>query len=469
MIAARITLWAAALQVALASAAQDGDAGPHHHHHPGRRAGPYQRQYAVGFGTKKWPRWVKPPGLHGRHHKVWPPPPPISNSHCPVKKCRGINLKQARGSVDLMQTGSWLEYKTPSYPLPINTDAEIAGVHEVDEDTGMSVYNVDFKPGRFTCLSCDVGTCASCDIMCDLSQCIGEFYVQECWCQKDQAVRLGKPMWWFREYDANFLTAENVYQFFCDANCGGGICDSPGLQCKRREDACKPWWWCNLPPPKTQNLKPTDGWSDGYSYVSTMTLAQTSARTKHRSGSRIRATVRNGRAQQQLHVKLNEQLHRARRAAESEKARLAAKADAKQRGDELPRFEANDFGNLDFKPGRFVCENAALPPKIQDPDSRIWNDRGYIVFDRSACSGSLFVHQCFCWDNVLYLKRQDPLTSEFTCDDSCKWGACEGRTCGTGPPPPLPPAPPVPAVDAITIEQLRQGELHNADLTMDPS
>jgi len=321
-----------------------------------------------------------------------------------------------------------------------------------------------------------VGTCASCDIMCDLSQCIGQFYTQECWCRKDLTVRLKKPLWWFREYDANFMTHESVYQFFCDGQCTGGICDAPGLQCKKREEACKPWWWCNLPPPKTDNLVPKDGWPEGFSYSSSMTLAQESMHTELRSGGQTRARrsdLRRGTLKQQALKRTNEQLQEATKAAVAESARLKAKAKTKGKAmakdRDLPEFEANDFGNLNFKSGRFVCESGALPPKIQNPDSRIWGDRGYIVFDRQACKGSLFDHKCFCWDQVAYLRRQDPMTSEFKCDDSCSWGPCEGRKCGAAPPGPLPDDIPPAVLDAMAVEAMKQGELHNVDNKMDPA
>lgn len=474
MLTTRFALLGAACAAALSAATTPlGRRNARHGH-----AGPWQRQWPVNMGSRKWPRYIKP-GRYGIHHKKksWPPKPPITNAQCPVKKCRGIHLKQAKGSIDLLETGSQTTElnRGVNYPVPVNVQAEIDGVHEVDEDTGMSVYNVDFKPGHFTCLQCDVGTCADCDIMCDLSMCIGEFYTQECWCRKDQVVRNKKPLWWFREYDAQFMTHESVFQFFCDAKCGGGICDAPGLQCKPREEACKPWWWCNLPPPREDNLSPKDGWPDGFSYTTSMTLAQTDARTTRQKGGaeaehqkgkggRARGSLRKSRLQQRSGARLSEQLSEARRAAEAEKARLKAKAKASG----PPEFEPNDFGKLNFKSGRFVCESGALPPKIQDPASRLWNDRGYIVFERGACKGSLFVHKCMCWDNVAYLRGEDPMVSEFKCDESCGWGACEGRTCGKGPPPPLPEIPPPPVVDALAAEEAGQGTLHTADNRMDP-
>lgn len=423
--------------------------------------------------------------LDVRDYSTWLRRPPTTNVQCPVKRCRGSPPKHSRDHDVFLDTGSRLVSDLPSYPLPIHVAAETGGSYEVDEKTGMNIYNVDFKPGHFTCLSCDVGTCEGCDIMCDLSQCIGEFYVQECWCQRDQDVRLGKPLWEFREYDANFIKNDGLMPFFCDAKCGGGICDTAGLQCKRREDACKPWWWCNLSPPKEDTLQPKDNWSDGHSYTTQMTLTQIRELNAHHSGAqavgsnshkagRNLAALRQGRywkllsSRRNRQLAANQQLRDARRAARVEKARLRAKTRATL-GTVSGEIGANDFGRLSFRPGRFVCEAAALPPKVQDPKTMLWNDRGYLVLDRASCKVTLFDSKCFCWDQVLHLKGKDPLTSEFTCDGSCQWGACEGRTCASSPPQPLTASTPAPALDPIAVEQLHAGELHDGSTRMDPA
>eukprot|EP00425_Heterocapsa_triquetra_P028825 CAMPEP_0195110696 /NCGR_PEP_ID=MMETSP0448-20130528/93648_1 /TAXON_ID=66468 /ORGANISM="Heterocapsa triquestra, Strain CCMP 448" /LENGTH=294 /DNA_ID=CAMNT_0040147419 /DNA_START=95 /DNA_END=976 /DNA_ORIENTATION=- len=92
-------------------------------------------------------------------------------------------------------------------------------------------YEVDYTPGHFICNKCDASACKDCSILCDLRSCIGEFYTQECWCNREsmpgQETRL-----------------------LCDPTCSGGLCDAQGQTCARREDACKPWWWCGAPPPK---------------------------------------------------------------------------------------------------------------------------------------------------------------------------------------------------------------------------
>lgn len=434
----------------------------------------------------KWQRYMNQVQTYNKGLKkmrAWPPPPPITNKQCPLKKCRGISKKQINGGLpaSLLETKSsnHLAATEPIKPLKPELGPGPDELHEVDPDTGLSIYEVNFKPGHFSCLSCDVQSCAGCDIICDLSLCIGEFYTQECWCEKDTSVRLKKPLWWFREYDAKFMTHDSVYQFFCDNSCKGGICDVNGIQCKKREEACKPWWWCNLPPPSTDNLKPTDGWDDGFSYISTPNFMQvqqnarreyaaSSSASKARSGLR-RSKLKKGRSLQSTASTVNLQMREATQAAVAEKERLAAqeKAGAEAKGDRV--FEPNDFGKMNFSPGRWECDSGALPPRVQDPASYLWNDRGYIVFDRHSCKGSTFTHKCFCWDNVKYLQGQDPLVSEMKCDNTCSWGNCEGKTCGQKPPGPLPPVPPAPPMDPIAAEQARSGELKQSDNKMTPA
>jgi len=420
----------------------------------------------------------------GRHHRRWPPKPPITNAQCPVRNCRGIPKKDLKFKPTLIQTSVSDKVEEPNEPLPIELESETPyKVYEVDADTGMSIYDVDFKPGHFTCMACDVGTCAGCDIMCDVSQCLGEFYTQECWCRKDRDVKLKKPLWWFREYDSKWMTHDTIYQMFCDQQCGGGICDTQGLTCKTREEGCKPWWWCNLPPPRTDNLDPADGWGDGFSYSTSMVLAQKNVKSGLKSemkeresdddvkslNHRLNAMRSNQTLQAHTTPSKGRRLRQSKAVSTLQTSSVSGTRHAEAASSGTGRdFEPNDFGNLKFQPGRFVCESAALPPKVQNPNSYLWIDRGYMIFDRFSCRGSLFNYKCFCWDNFQYLQGKDPLTSEFTCDDSCTWGQCEGRTCGKGPPPPLPPPPqPVP-MDAAAMETLRSNELHNADNKMTP-
>jgi len=253
-------------------------------------------------------------------------------------------------------------------------------------------------------MACDVGTCAGCDIICDISQCLGEFYEQECWCRKDVDIKLKKPLWWFREYDSKFLTHDTVYQMFCDDNCGGGICDTKGLTCKKRDDGCKPWWWCNAPPPKVDNLDPKDGWGAGFSYSTSMVLAQTNMKLEkeHKEtnndvaslNARLR-TMRSQISNASNTSKVAPHGHQLTSALQMSDA-IARHEDtahgaASSGKDKKRKFEPNDFGKMKFQPGRFVCESAALPPKVQNPKSYLWVDRGYIVLDRFSCRGSIHV------------------------------------------------------------------------------
>jgi len=434
------------------------------------------------YGTRKMNQRFKRAqrGMGKHRYRRWPPKPAITNSQCPVRNCRGIPKKDvARFTPSFVQTSSSNKVVEPNEPLPVEIESETPyKVFEVDEETGMSIYDIDFKPGHFTCMACDVGTCAGCDIICDVSQCLGEFYTQECWCRKDRDVKLKKPLWWFREYDSKWMTHDTVYQMFCDENCGGGICDTKGLTCKKREEGCKPWWWCDLPPPTKDNLDPADGWGDGFSYSSSMVLAQQNMKLEKKHAEthddvanlnrRVQAMV--SKTVQASNTTKSRNLRQGLSAVqESVTTQLNSTRHAGASHGKTGRdFEANDFGKLKFQPGRFTCEAAALPPKVQNPNTYLWVDRGYMIFDRFSCRGSLFKYKCYCWDNFLYLQGKDPLTSEFKCDSDCTWGQCEGKTCGKGPPPPLPPPPPPKPMDPLAMETLRSNELHNADNKMDP-
>jgi len=409
----------------------------------------------------------------------WPPKPPITNYMCPVRKCRGIPKRDVvKNTPTLIQTSSSKKVVEPNEPIKVDwTEPDTPlKVYDIDKKDKTSIYDVDFKPGHFTCMSCDVGTCAGCDIICDLSRCLGEFYEQECWCRKDIDVKLKKPLWWFREFDAKFLTHETVYQMFCDKNCGGGICDTPGLTCKKREDGCKPWWWCNLPPPREDNLNPADGWGDGFSYSKSMVLAQMNMKSekKHKETDDDVASL-NRRLKSMMSetpltsntTRIASEGHRFRRGMsalqttnEGTSTALEAASGDKDK-DKKPKFEPNDFGTMKFQTGRFVCESAALPPKVQNPTTFLWDDRGYIVLDRFACRGSLFNHRCLCWDNFLLLQGKDPKESEFMCDSTCTWGQCEGKFCSKSGAPTLAPPPPPVFLDPIEAEKQQSGSLHN--------
>eukprot|EP00397_Hematodinium_sp_SG-2012_P051810 GEMP01060939.1.p1 GENE.GEMP01060939.1~~GEMP01060939.1.p1 ORF type:complete len:343 (+),score=81.78 GEMP01060939.1:78-1106(+) len=326
-------------------------------------------------------------------------------SRCPLEACH-----KKRGEV-------LLQLSEPNHPLPYSTLARrVNKVHDVDEN-GHTMYNVDFKPADFTCLKCDVKTCEACDVVCDLSMCIGRFYEHECWCRKDTAVRLNTPLWQFRKFDSRFLIDDSVHRFFCDDKCGEGACGIKGLQCRPRAEACQPWWWCNLPPPRKQEKAewPTDEFRETF-------------------------------LQKQTFLRKNS---------------------VKNTGER--KFEKNDYDAFNFTRGRWVCSSASYPPKIMAPTTYLWQDRGYIVFDGHSCEGATFEHQCYCWDEFKYLKRENAHIGAFTCDDKCMFGTCEGRTCGDHPPPPLPAPPPPPPIDPLEAEKIGQATLNNIDVEMNES
>jgi len=317
----------------------------------------------------------------------------VSGGHCPLHHCA------AKGRVLLQEN-------EPNYALSYSTDARtVHKPHEVGDD-GMSSYNIEYKPLDFTCMACDVSTCDGCDVICDLSKCIGKFYHEECWCRHQKDVEEKTPMWKFREFDSRFLVDDSVHRFFCDDKCQKGACGMKSLQCKKREEACSPWWWCNLPPPLKDREKewPSDSFHESF----------------------------------------------------------LQKSAAKR-----PKLEKNDIYALKFKTGRWKCGSGSLPPKIRDPETYLWKDRGYIVFKRDSCKGSSFEKKCHCWDNVRYLKGQDPGVVTATCDNQCLFGECEGRTCACQPPVKFVLEPEAPALDVLAIEEAGQKELNNHGPTMD--
>lgn len=129
---------------------------------------------------------------------------------CPVRDC-------APGAASLLQANS------TSRTVRSHTH-EAAKTESAD-----GTYNVDYTPGHFICMKCDVTACEDCSILCDLKHCIGEFYSTECWCNKG-----GGP----------------EQRLLCDGTCEGGLCDAPGQTCQPRDAVCEPWWWCGAPPPK---------------------------------------------------------------------------------------------------------------------------------------------------------------------------------------------------------------------------
>jgi len=319
----------------------------------------------------------------------------VSGGQCPLKTCE----KRAKEVL--------LQENEPNYAIPYSTEARVVNqVAEIGYD-GMSLYNVDYKPLEFTCTACDESTCEGCNLMCDLSKCVGTLYQEECWCRQEKDVEKKTPMWKFRDYDSRFLVDDSVHRFFCDNKCQKGQCGIKSLQCKKREEACQPWWWCNKQPPLEE--KPTDWPSDEF------------------------------------------------------RESFLQKRTAKK-----PKVEKNDIYALKFVTGRWECGSGSLPPKIRDPVTYFWVDRGYIVFEKSSCKGSSFEKKCHCWDNVKYLRGEDPGLTTATCDNKCLYGECEGRTCACQPPPKFIPEPNDAPMDVIAIEEAGQKDLNNHGPSMDP-
>lgn len=291
---------------------------------------------------------------------------------CPVESC-------AAGA-SLLQVGS----KSAAVPEGETPCKEV------------SKYHVDFLPGHFVCTRCDAGACPDCGLLCDLASCVGEFYSQECMCEKG-------------------LGAEGVVAF-CNEHCGGGLCDAKGQICRPKEAACQPWWWCGSSPPM-------------------LLQRQHSSRLLLASGSSEGRARLQQQQQQQRDQERARQLHMKRAAVTAATRRLhSARAQALQ-GSNLSLALPPEVPNLNFVRSRYDCSSGALPPKTRDPVTFLWVERGYLVLDARSCEGSVFNEVCFCWDNVLRLRGKDPRTSEMKCDKGCMWGACEGRTCSRSPPP----------------------------------
>merc|ERR1719478_1035015 len=127
-----------------------------------------------------------------------------------------------------------------------------------------------------------------------------------------------------------------------------------------------------------------------------------------------------------------------------------------------PEFEENDYGKFTYETGSWECGQAGLPPKVQDPTTYLWKDRGYIVFDSTSCQGGAFDHKCFCYDEFEYLKGNDPKTSELHCNSECTLGPCSGNTCGSSPPPPPTKPPPPPPLDRCRWRRCARPSLRRA-------
>lgn len=322
-------------------------------------------------------------------------PPPAS---CPVRNCLP---KQPLGAAALaVPTGPPVALPEPTFfPRPCGTPGQPYCGYK-------RAFDVTYKPGHFVCTGCDVSACEGCSIICDLTLCVGEFFTQECWCQEGETAA--------------------PQRVFCDSSCSGGVCDTKGLTCRRREDACKPWWWCGVAPPVRPTPKPRP---PEESLLQERLEWHRDARTRHGHHGGLR---RGGSA-------------------------LALRAEQSR---QPPSPGENDIDHYDFRRGRFLCGSAALPPRAEDPATGELMERGYIILDRRSCVGSLYNSQCYCYDAFQYLRGDKPTASELWCDAACKWGPCDGRTCASEPPTQLTPAPFTPPV----FEDTRR----HVDMVMEP-
>mmetsp|Transcript_39293 Transcript_39293/g.94494 ORF Transcript_39293/g.94494 Transcript_39293/m.94494 type:complete len:382 (+) Transcript_39293:138-1283(+) len=353
--------------------------------------------------------------------------PPASN--CPVRSCRsrGESLLQTEESSTYINT-----------PIELHIAAEEGKSHRVNERTGRSVFDINFSPGHWTCSKCDSKACKNCNVVCDLRSCMGEFYSQECWCRKKSELKIDRPLWKFRSEDGQFLE-ESVARFFCDKNCAGAQCDIEGLQCMKREEACRPWWWCQgLEPPKeAQPAKP--GWGDGMAF----------------SALQANATVKRSLLKQHP--------------APSEEAPPAALLQTEHAVALSDPAEPNDFKAFNFENGVFTCGEGGLPPRIKNPTSMMWEDRGYIIFEGQSCTTIAPSRtKCFCWNEFLRIQGKDPLMSEFMCNEDCTTGPCAGNTCSVEKPGPAPEQSPPPEVDPVDAEAQQEAGLHTQGVRMVP-
>lgn len=282
-----------------------------------------------------------------------------------------------------------------------NVDSGAASLLEVSSES--RGCGQTFMPAHFTCSHCDVQACKGCNnVICDVSKCIGKFYTQECWCTKPLNPAVDK--------------------FFCDDDCSGGLCNTNGLTCLPREKACKPWWWCKLPPPKEPD--------------SFLQKGSSRACSKKESGRR-----------------LNERLKQTKAHLVAKEASLVAKR------------QIDDFS---FQPGEWVCDSALLPKPDENPLTLAQTAAGFIVMDGNSCSGGFFKSKCYCYDKFKYFRGQDAMVTELDCDESCGSGPCGGKSCGKEPPPPLPPPKPAPPMDPLLQELANQGMLRNYGTQMSP-
>ncbi|CAD7934800.1 unnamed protein product [Amoebophrya sp. A25] len=145
------------------------------------------------------------------------------DARCPVAS--NDVCARAGGAPSFMQMPS----KPLEYPNP--KGGRVLSFEPKTTSDGFGIYNVDFKPGKFMCSKCDVATCPTCNVVCDLSSCSNiHFYETECWCRRKSDVKLKSPLWRLRsDTDGQFVLSGSVHKVFCNEQCGGGVCDMDGL------------------------------------------------------------------------------------------------------------------------------------------------------------------------------------------------------------------------------------------------
>ncbi|CAD7934802.1 unnamed protein product [Amoebophrya sp. A25] len=129
------------------------------------------------------------------------------------------------------------------------------------------------------------------------------------------------------------------------------------------------------------------------------------------------------------------------------------------------KVETNDKGLFQFEAGGWTCGDAAYPPKIQNKNTYLYEDRGYIIFPKQSCSGASYNSKCYCWDEQARVSGGDPLTSETMCDSGCSLGECALKSqCGSAPPPPfVAPSPVFP--DPVAAESQFAREVRTTQVT----
>lgn len=298
-------------------------------------------------------------------------------NYCPVANC---HQKKAGRYVFLQESG-------PNYPLPYNAvsrqvNRPFKGKH------GRMLYSLLLKPAEFICEACDDTTCPGCGVVCDIKKCFGEFFQQECWCQNEKDIKNETPLWTFNKMISQFQLDNSVSRVFCDEHCNAGSCRGKHMKCKKREEACKPWWWCNLPPPAHADSVEDD--------------------EKLWPKNEYESSFLQKKPKSFLQIKNVQQ-------------------------SKVPKLD-NDIKNFHFKKGKWSCDAASLPPKIQDTQTLLWYNRGYIIFDAGSCSGESYDHVCYCWDNEAMKHGEDAHMTQKRCNGSCQLGQCKNKTCAHTPP-----------------------------------